>query len=1116
MTYPTPARRPRRLRRVLTAVALLAIGLVVALPWLLSTRPVRVRVAAAINRAFAPGRVEFDSLSLSWTNPTRLAHFALFDPRGKAVVKSRAVTLDQNLFGLIFGGKGPAALFLESPAITIERSKAGVIDLVVALRSVIDNPDPMRDLIVSIKGGTLVYNDPLLAEPAWAHSVALTLRIPQAPHPLSWDLKLDQKAAALEIQGDFDRWRDAGGLRVGIVGKRWPISAKAGALDALGQLDGTIDLDRKRGSWTLAGDAKVLDFRLQGEPLRGDVLALDRLEAGWDVAEGEGGWSIRRLNLTSSLGEIKADGRLLGPGGVGKQRIDGRVDLAAVARMLPHALRLTDGLVVERGTAKLGVEIAAESARTTIGVEADLSDLRARSRGQSIGLKDPAKFSALLVREGGESRVERLSARTSFLDASANGRVEDGVTLGARVDLDGFRRQLGDWVDLDGFELAGRAQVVGTYRANAGRFEATAKADVRDIRVAGIGGSPVGRDLVTIDNTATGPAGATGLPTAWERWTANLKSGATTARLEGRRSGRVVAVSGAIGSPITLNDQTRTAEASCDGEWSLDGREFGFDRVALQILPRPEGRSDAPFALAARGKLDLDRGELVLTALPGDRGPAALTLLPDGLRVSGIGRGLAAVRVDGGLAGDLGALDRLASDWSGRAPSGLTGRWSAVATARGEPDGIEVAAKLGTDPGDSAAVRPERPESLSVRARYATEEDRLAISEFTVATRYGILDASGQVDDPAGARRVDLKGTVAPDFAALTSWMAARIEPGAKVEGRPRAFRLAGTLGGGAKGGLAGDVEGEAGFDLTGLDVYGMKLGSAPVVLRAAGGKVRFEPISTTLNEGHIRLEPEVDLDDPAGATLRLGKNSTIRDARINDEVSRRVLAFVAPILDQATTASGRVNVDLDHAEFPLGSGRREQLRVEGAVVFDEVEFAPGALAEQLLNAIGRRDARLRLDRPVTLTIADGRINQRGLSVPIGELTRIEMAGWVDFDRNLAITATLPVTPAMLGNVDLLADIAAGTSIKLPIGGTLDRPTLDKDAFQAGLKDMGKSLLTRGATRGAMELLMRLGRPADPNAPPPLTPEERRERRMERKAQKRERRNGVDPDNPGP
>ena len=116
------------------------------------------------------------------------------------------------------------------------------------------------------------------------------------------------------------------------------------------------------------------------------------------------------------------------------------------------------------------------------------------------------------------------------------------------------------------------------------------------------------------------------------------------------------------------------------------------------------------------------------------------------------------------------------------------------------------------------------------------------------------------------------------------------------------------------------------------------------------------------------------------------------------------MLAYVAPILDRATRVSGRVTVDLDHAEFPIGSGRGRQAKVEGAVVFNDVEFAPGPLANDLLAAAGRRDLKLKLDEPLTLTIADGRINQRGLAIPIGDLTRIEIAGWVDFDRNMALT----------------------------------------------------------------------------------------------------------------
>ena len=190
------------------------------------------------------------------------------------------------------------------------------------------------------------------------------------------------------------------------------------------------------------------------------------------------------------------------------------------------------------------------------------------------------------------------------------------------------------------------------------------------------------------------------------------------------------------------------------------------------------------------------------------------------------------------------------------------------------------------------------------------------------------------------------------------------------------------------------------------------------------------------------------------------------------------------------------MSVDLDHAEFPIGPGRGRQAKVEGAVVFEDVEFAPGPLANDLLGAIGRRDASLKLDRPVTLTIADGRVNQRGMAIPIGDLTRIELAGWVDFDRNLALTATLPVTPAMLGNNPLLTDIAAGTQVRLPITGTLDRPVIDRDALDGQPPGAGQVAADPGGDPGRDGTPDAAGPAPRPRRPAPArpgsTPEERK------------------------
>ena len=1162
MTNPPPVRRLRRWWKALAAASVLALAVLAALPWLLSTGPARSRIAARINRRVAPGRLAFEGLRLSWFGPTRLSGVTLFDPKGETVATVPSAVFDQSLGQILLGRQGPSELTLDDAVLEVERSADGSINLARALQTLIASPNPKLDLTVRIGHGSLRYRDPFLAEPSTAEALDLTLRIAPAPYPITWSLKLGQGDAALEVQGDFDRWLSKGGppktpeLQIGVVGRRWPFVAKTAGIDATGRLDGSLDFARKRGRWVLSGDARLLGLHARGKPLSGDTLTFDRLEAGWDLAEGEAGWSIRRLSVKSPVGDLKAEGQITGAAGMGRQRIEGRIDLAEVARQLPHALRLREGLTVDRGSARLTVDIETVSDKATYDIEAKVSDLAARDHDRALTLRDPATFKAHVIRDGEASSLDRFEVKSTFLEASARGRLVDGVALEATFDLDKLRGQLGDWVDLGGLELAGRGSVTGTYRllpagspknlsnpGNSGvawlppegiavnrseariafqagaadrpdippgsspRFENALKATFRNLKIGGGWLLPGSEE--TLQVRLDGLAESSGWPLNWDHFDARVGRENAWARVQLESKDRSVAVNAYVSRlPLPAASQL-DRDVFLKGDWSSENRSLMIRLVRFEVGSKWNGGSAPPppdsyLEVTARGRLDLSTGELVLEAIPG---ASPITIAPgtDGIRVSGIGRGLSDLRVDGSLIGDALAIETRISKWTGRSPLELSGRWSAIATARGDADGVQVSGKLGLDEPNGANPKPNRPTSLAVRAHYSPGLDRLDLSEFTASTAYGTLDASGRLEDPTGERRVDLKGTLAPDFAAINAVLVSKIEPGAKVEGRPRSFRASGTLGGDPSGGWKG-LDAEGGFDLTGADVYGMKFGPSPVLLRAKNGKLAFDPISTTLNEGHVRLEPEIDLDAPGGPTLRLAKNSAIREARINDEVSKRVLAYVAPVLDQATRASGLVSVDLDHAEFPLGPGRGRQAKVEGAVVFENVEFAPGPLANEILSVVGRRDLTVKLDQPVTLTIADGRINQRGMAIPIGDLTRIELAGWVDFDRKLALTATLPVTAAMLGNNPLLSDIASGVRVSLPIGGTLDHPAIDQDAFKASLQELSKTLLTRGATRGAMELLMRMTRPKDPNAPPPpprLTPEERKAQRQEKKAIRR-------------
>ena len=260
-------------------------------------------------------------------------------------------------------------------------------------------------------------------------------------------------------------------------------------------------------------------------------------------------------------------------------------------------------------------------------------------------------------------------------------------------------------------------------------------------------------------------------------------------------------------------------------------------------------------------------------------------------------------------------------------------------------------------------------------------------------------------------------------------------------------------------------MEGEFGVVLTSAELFGMHLGPASIVARASDGALAIDPIRTTLNGGRLAIEPEVAREG-GGLVLRLKPGGAIEGAEINDEVSRKVLAFVAPVLDSATRARGKVSVDVQRAEFPIGGEASRRAIVEGHVVFQEAEFAPGPLAVGLLRlAKMDEEATLKLDQPVVLAVADGKVYQRGLSVPLGRLSRVELDGAVGFDRSLDLKASLPLTPAMVNNNPLLGDIIGGARVSVPIGGTLDAPKIDRDAFNLALKGLGKDLLRRGAAR---------------------------------------------------
>jgi hypothetical protein len=419
----------------------------------------------------------------------------------------------------------------------------------------------------------------------------------------------------------------------------------------------------------------------------------------------------------------------------------------------------------------------------------------------------------------------------------------------------------------------------------------------------------------------------------------------------------------------------------------------------------------------------------------------------------------------------------------------------------------------------------------SLKLAYDSQTDRVDLSGLDLSLPLIRIRGGGTVAGLTADRAVDLRGTIEPDWDALQKMLAKKIEPNARLAGRAKGWAITGTLPTLQVSEWSRTLEGEAGVELEQVDVFGMRLSRTAVVARFRNGELIIDPIDSTLNGGPLHLEPSLVTDDAGNQLLRLGSSSSLTDAEVNEEVSHRVLSYVAPVLDRATRVSGRVSVAIADAVLPLDPGATGiKPNVEGEVSFEQVEFAPGRFADMIFGVLPiERKPILVLDQPVSLKVVDGRVYQEGLAIPMGKLAEIGLDGWVGFDRTLNLTASVTLTPDKSEKeVPILSSIFRGTRVAIPIRGTFDDPKLDTKAIGQNFKDLGAGLLgkTLSSASGGMipniEGLKNLfgggGRNQDGDEienplssllKPRFTPEERRARRQERKLERMRKRGRI-------
>jgi hypothetical protein len=206
------------------------------------------------------------------------------------------------------------------------------------------------------------------------------------------------------------------------------------------------------------------------------------------------------------------------------------------------------------------------------------------------------------------------------------------------------------------------------------------------------------------------------------------------------------------------------------------------------------------------------------------------------------------------------------------------------------------------------------------------------------------------------------------------------------------------------------------------------------------------------------------------------------------------VLAYIAPIMADATRTSGRFSLRLDGATLPVGAP--EEGALSGLLAMHAVDLGPGPLVTRTIQALpiqlpGPPTIRIADESRVEFRLADRKIWHKGLEfgVPLakpGQRLDIQSSGSVGLDdKALDLKLELPIPADLPQERPLLASLA-GRAVSIRIGGALGEPRVNFDgSLRSTAGQVVGELIDRLRTGGAAP---RLPQGATPLPPPPPAP----------------------------
>lgn len=1084
-----------------------------------------------------PGTVSLRTASLGWFSSIGLYGLTVHDAEGALVVDVPAVTIDRSLVGLIRDASRLGTIRIDRPQLNLVLRDDGsnledllapwmtaeeeepdtdwdpdslptlAVELVDASLSIRKGERDWRlerlraDVVLpaskvepmtvassgSLSGGTFSLDlaVPLATQPGPAEASVATCRVKTDTLPLDV-----AEAFLRRVVPDVTL---AGHLTSEVAGQ-WS-GGLAEPADA--EVQGHIVAQQLHFAGPWLGDDQLrlarLEVPCQGT-WQGNRIEIERLAADCDVgsASFEGTIDLTDgvlASLTGETYEVQAD-----------------VDLARLAALLPQTIRVRDDMHITAGSIKLRLASAAIEGGLAWQGHVETSNLVGTAAGKQVTWEQPVLVKLAARRDASGPVIDDLYCEASFLELQASGAA-DFLSASASYDLDQLATELSRFVDLGDLRLAGSGWAHLMWRRRLdGRFEADAEFEVASFEMTMPPSHPWIEEKLQMELAATGRG-------EWNQLeridTAELRVISGADHMQAKLARPVEELTALAGAPveIELNGALEKWVPRIE-PWAgpLEGWDLAGQCQFTAAGAYNDGTLDVerswmrvrPFSLRGAA-VAIDEPELVVqTAMQYDTASGRMQLHRASLATHALSLQTPHVEValpeEGDLvasgtitySGDIARLSRWIEDPAAPSEYRLGGRLQGQLEFRQQQSSLAAHVQttvndLTADFSSGTSWREPRVQ-LNARCVYTPDEDLLKLDELALAADSVGCNATGKLAALSGQRHLELVGQLNYDLDKLRPLIEPYTGPEVQISGRgTKPFSIRGPLV--PTAGVPGaptpaappapwieHLAAESAIGWSWINAYGFQVGPGQIDGRLDGGQLLIAPLNLPMSGGRLQFGPRVRLS-PEPMLLTHGQARVVDGVTITPEMCNQALQYIAPALAGVTRAQGRFSIDLDGAHVPIDDPTKSDLG--GRLVVHSVEVGPGPLVEELAVLLNRPgSARLTRESSVTFRMVEGRVYHRDLELVFPELT-IRTYGSVGVtDRTLAIMAEMPVPPKWIGN-NPLGDALRNQTIRLPIGGTLDNPQIDRQVLsqlsaefiQRAAGDALRNQLNRGLDR---------------------------------------------------